>query len=87
MLPNPKPYKRTVYPDNPLNKIFDMQVYDMIIDFLQTRPVLRMEVIRELFAMEYSDAMPGRLANYKPEYGIAGEDSWEEVIVKVRNAV
>ena len=86
MLQSPQPYKKMHYPDNPLDKIYDMKVYDMIIDYLQRRPALRMEVIRELFAIEYAEAMPGRVQEYKPDYGIAGEDNWEEVIVKVKSS-
>lgn len=79
-----KQYYPVVYPDNPLEKLWDDEAVMMILHYLQSRPYLRLQVIKELMDCEYDQSIAEREKKHTPNYGIADKEGSEEIIVRVK---
>lgn len=75
-------YPNIKFKDNPLDKIWDEQVFEWIIDYLRRNPCMRLDTLKALFEIEYREVSPDREKSFERNYGIGGELGYEEVTVK-----
>ena len=69
--------------DNFLNDLFDADAEQYIVDYLRSRPLERLNVLRELLKMEYDELLPKACAAYVPNLGKGGGVGRERVIVEI----